>query len=72
VIPSPKTVAVQAYCVMCAWRVNQMAFFKRKEMLSIFQRKHETYLFQLVMDEIANTWGEMVRLRRVPFHMYAT
>ena len=42
-----------------------MAFFKRKDMLSIFQRKHETYLFQLVMDEIANTWGEMVRLRRL-------
>jgi len=24
VIPSPQTVAVQAYCVMCAWRVDQM------------------------------------------------
>ena len=24
VIPSPQTVAVQAYCVMCAWRVEQM------------------------------------------------
>ena len=23
-IPSPQTVAVQAYCVMCAWRVDQM------------------------------------------------
>ena len=24
VISSPQTVAVQAYCVMCAWRVDQM------------------------------------------------
>ena len=23
-IPSPQTVAVQAYCVMCAWRVDRM------------------------------------------------
>ena len=43
-----------------------MAFFKRKDMLSIFQRKHETYLFQLVMDEIANNgrkkgiWGQAI------------
>ena len=43
-----------------------MAFFKRKDMLSIFQRKHEIYLFQLVMDEIANNgrkkgiWGQAI------------
>ena len=31
-----------------------MAFFKSKDKFSIFQRKHETYLYELVMEEIAN------------------
>ena len=51
---------------MCAWRVDQMAFFKSKDKFSIFQRKHETYLYELVMEEIANNernkglWGQAI------------
>ena len=51
---------------MCAWRVDQMAFFKSKDKFSIFQRKHETYLYELVMEEIADNkrnkglWGQAI------------
>jgi hypothetical protein len=51
---------------MCAWRVDQMSFFKSKDKFSIFQRKHETYLYELVMEEIANNernkglWGQAI------------
>ena len=43
-----------------------MAFFKSKDKLSIFQRKHETYLYELVMEEIAKNerqkgiWGQAI------------
>jgi len=66
VIPSPQTVAVQAYCVMCAWRVDQMVFFKKDKKLSILQKKQETKLFEFVMDEINSnnrqqgTWGKAI------------
>ena len=43
-----------------------MGLFKGKDKLSIFQRKHETYLYELVMEEIANNerqkgiWGQAI------------
>ena len=43
-----------------------MGLFKGKDKLSIFQRKHETYLYELVMEEIAKNerqkgiWGQAI------------
>ena len=51
---------------MCAWRVDQMVFFKNKDKFSIFQRQQETKFFELVMDEIASDkrhkgiWGQAI------------